>query len=56
MSVQAYAWLNIARGARHQEREEAKQLAVQFMTREKLSAHRYLRAEYWEKYVLPFRE
>ena len=54
--VQAYAWLNIAAAQGIKNAEEAKQLAVQFMTRGEIVRAQGLAREYWEKYVLPFRE
>ena len=50
--VQAYAWLNIAAA---QGNMRAKEATTRDMLRADISAAQRLARQYWEKYVLPFR-
>ena len=54
--VQAYAWLNIADAQGYQRAEKVKELVAESMTRKRIARAQKLAREYWEKYVLPFRE
>ena len=54
-SVQAYAWINIAAGQGFQPAKEAREVMAESMTREEISRAQELSREYWEAYVLPFR-
>ena len=54
--VQAYAWLNIAVAQGEKNIEAAKKIIAESMTREELARAQELAREYWEDYVLPFRD
>ena len=54
--VQAYAWLNIAAAQGKKGSEEAKRLVDESMTREERTRAQEFSREYWETYVLPFRD
>ena len=53
--VQAYAWFNISAAQGDMKAQEAKELITKRMTRADISATQRLARQYWEKYVLPFR-
>ena len=53
--VQPYAWLNIAVAQGEKNIEAAKKIIAESMTGEELARAQELSREYWEKYVLPFR-
>ena len=55
-SVQAYAWFNIAAAQGFKQAEESKERVAKSMTRGEIARAQKLAREYWEKYVLPFRE
>ncbi len=54
--VQGYAWLNIAVGQGYACAEKFKELVAKRMTREGIARAQELAREYWEDYVLPFRD
>ena len=53
--VQAYAWYNIAAAQGNDNAEHNKQLIARSMTREQRARAQELARQYWEAYVLPFR-
>ena len=53
--VQAYAWLNIAAAQGSWFAKERKQHLAESITREEIALAQQLAREYWERYVLPFR-
>ena len=53
--VQAYAWFNLSAAQGFKESEERKKLSAESMSREDLARAQKLSREYWEAYVLPFR-
>ena len=54
--VEAYAWFNIAAAQGHEDAEVNKNLVAEQMTRDGLARAQKLAREYWEVYVLPFRD
>ena len=54
-AVQAYAWLNIAAAQGDIRAKEAKEAITRDMLRADISTAQRLAKQYWEKYVLPFR-
>ena len=54
-SVQAYAWFNIAAAQGDDSAEHGKKLIAESMTREQRARAQELARQYWEAYVLPFR-
>ena len=54
-AVQAYAWFNIVAGQDDQDAKKAREFMAGSMTREEISRAQKLSREYWEAYVLPFR-
>ena len=54
-NVQAYAWFNIAVAQGDKGAEEARETIAESMTREERVRAQELAREYWETYVLPFR-
>ena len=53
--VQAYAWFNIAAAQGDELAEENKERVTESMTREQLARAQDLAREYWQRYVMPFR-
>ena len=53
--VEAYAWFNISVAQGNKDDEDVKRLTAESMTREEISRAQQLAREYWEAYVLPFR-
>ena len=53
--VQAYAWCNIATAQGDKKAEQCKELIAESMTREKRARGQELARQYWEDYVVPFR-
>ena len=53
--VQAYAWFNIAAAQDIKGAEDSKKLAAEYMNHEEIVRAQGLAREYWEAYVLPFR-
>ena len=53
--VQAYAWYNIAAAQGHDHAENNKKLIAESMTRGQRARAQELARQYWEAYVLPFR-
>ena len=54
--VQAYAWFSIAAVQGDDSAEHSKKLIAESMTREERAQARELARQYWEAYVLPFRQ
>ena len=54
-NLQAYAWYNIAAAQGHDLAEHNKKLIAESMTREQRARAQELARQYWEAYVLPFR-
>ena len=55
-NVQAYAWLNIAVAQGYTLAAEARDIVAQRMTSEARDQAQRLAQEYWDTYVLPFRD
>ena len=55
-AVQAYAWFSIVAGQGNKNAEKAREFVAKSMTREEISRAQELSREYWEAYVLPFRD
>ena len=53
--VQAYVWLNIDVAQGSKVAKERKQRIAESITREEIPCAQKLARQYWEKYVLPFR-
>ena len=53
--VQAYAWFNISVAQGNKDDEDVKRRTAESMTRGEISRAQQLAREYWEAYVLPFR-
>ena len=53
--VQAYAWFNIAAAQGNDNAEHNKKIIAESMTREQRAQAQELARQYWEAYVLPFR-
>ena len=53
--AQAHAWLNIAAAQGDETAKEEKEVIAQSMTRQELARAQKLTREYWDAYVLPFR-
>ena len=53
--VQAYAWLNIVAAQGGEEARENKRILAELMSGEERTRAQQLSREYWERYVLPFR-
>ena len=53
--VQAYAWCNIATAQGDKKAEQCKGLIAESMTREKRARGQELARQYWDAYVVPFR-
>ena len=54
-NVKAYAWYNIAAAQGHDAAERTKKFAAECMTHEQRARAQELARQYWEAYVLPFR-
>ena len=55
-NVQGYAWSNIAAAQGDNTAEKIKNQVAESMTREQLAQAQELSRQYWEAYVLPFRQ
>ena len=53
--VEAHAWLNIAAAQGHKDAEESKEHLAKSMTPRRRRRAQKLAREYWERYVVPFR-
>ena len=53
--VQAYAWQNIAAAQGDELAKKNRKRIAESITREEIARAQKLAREYWEKYVLPFR-
>ena len=54
-NVQAWAWFDIAAGQGDKNARENKKIIATSMVREGCARAQKVALEYWEKYVLPFR-
>ena len=54
-NLEAYAWFNIAAAQGNENAAKNRQLLTESITREEIARAQQLAREYWNKYVLPFR-
>lgn len=54
--IEAYAWLNVAAAQGNENAKDGKEIIAKYMIPVDLNAAQRLAREYWEKYVLPFRD
>ena len=55
-AVQAYAWYNVVAAQGHKIAEEIREGIAESMSSDEIAAAQKLFGEYWQAYVVPFRD